>query len=204
MTQTTEPGFYDVAMTGEGEPAMLPLEESPWLPLYDAAAGWIPRSHPVVDLGCGTARFAELLRRRGHGGYTGIDFSPAAVAEAHRYVPLFDVDTDWDASFHVGDLRGWQPADERAGSTMYVCLEVLEHLQDDVALVAAVPVGHDVIFSVPNYPSAAHLRTFPNVGDAWARYGHLLQFTAWQLVEYDERHHAHLYRGRRRAETFTP
>lgn len=198
MSVTTEPAFYDRAMTDADEPAMLPLEESPWRPVYQQASWWIPASHPVVDLGCGTGRFAEQLRRRGHIGYVGVDFSPAAIEECRRYVPFSDSDTGWDATFLVQDLRDWRPDDLRAGNATYVCLETLEHLEDDVELVRRVPVGHEFIFSVPNFGGEAHLRCFQNVSDAWERYGHLLDFRAWAMIGEGPRFFIHLYRAVRR------
>lgn len=202
MTATTEPAFYDVAMTAEGEPAMLPLEVSPWRELYEHAAAWTVPTHPVVDLGCGTGRFAELLRRRGHGVYTGVDFSEATLEQARAYVPLFDLDTDWQARFECDDLRTWEPDPERAGATVYICLETLEHLEDDVELIRRIPVGHELIFSVPNYGGEAHLRVFQDAGEAWRRYGHLLAFRAWALIGAGPRYHIHLYRATRRGDSW--
>lgn len=202
MSVTTEPAFYDAAMTDDHEPAMLPLEESPWRDLYRQAAAWIPNGHPVVDLGCGTGRFGEQLRRNGHSRYHGLDFSPAAVAECERYVAEHDADTDWHGTFDVWDLRGWQPADDRDGNTVYTCLETLEHLEDDLDLVRRVPPGHMLVFSVPNYGGQAHRRTFPDVGDAWRRYGHLLTFTAWVSLAIGDRSRIHLYRAWRRTDAW--
>jgi trans-aconitate methyltransferase len=201
VTVTTEPAFYDGAMTDAQEPAMLPLEESPWLELYRQASWLIPGSHPVVDLACGTGRFAEQLRRRSHGRYLGLDFSPAVIAECHRYVPLMDVDTAWDATFEVADLRDWTPGDH-ASTTVYTCLETLEHLEDDVGLVRRIPVGHDLIFSVPNYGGEAHLRVFQNVSDAWTRYGSLLSFRSWTMIGAGPQNFIHLYRAVRRADAW--
>jgi 2-polyprenyl-3-methyl-5-hydroxy-6-metoxy-1,4-benzoquinol methylase len=202
VSVTTEPAFYDRAMTDAHEPAMLPLEESPWLELYRQASWMIPASHPVVDLGCGTGRFAEQLRRRGHGRYQGVDFSPAAVAEADRYVSDHNSDTGWSRDFAVVDLRDWTADDERAGTTVYTCLETLEHLEDDVDLIRRIPVGHELIFSVPNYGGEAHLRSFANVSDAWQRYGHLLSFRSWILVGGGPRYFIHLYRAVRRPDSW--
>lgn len=202
MSSTTEPEFYDVAMTAEGEPAMLPLELSPWRELYEAAVAMISPLDPVVDLACGTGRFAEQLRRRGHGRFTGLDFSPKAISECRAYVPLIDVDTAWDADFHVADLREWQPDPARAANTVYTCLETLEHLVDDVDLISRIPVGHEMIFSVPNYGGEAHLRTFETAGAAWRRYGHLLAFRAWTLIGTGPRYHIHLYRTIRRGDSW--
>lgn len=202
MTQTTEPEFYDLAMTMPGEPAMEPLEASPWRKLYEAAAAWIDPDDHVVDLGCGTGRFAECLRRNGHGRYTGLDFSYACLLECKAYVPRRDRDTAWHADFEQADLRTWKPPEQRPGGTVYTCLETLEHLAEDIDLIRRIPVGHELIFSVPNYGSQAHLRVFQNVSDAWRRYDGLLWFRAWQMVGEGPRNYIHLYRARRRPEAF--
>lgn len=173
--------FYEQAM-GLGSRAMLPLEQSPWLPMYQEAARWIRPADKIVDLGCGTGRFAAMLAESGHkGGYTGFDFAAAVVGEAAAYLerehPAYPVD-----ELAVRDLREWQPPDIRPPNTVYTCLEVLEHLDDDLQLVERVPGGHRLIFSVPNYGSQAHLRRFATPAAIWARYGDLVTFARWTLI----------------------
>lgn len=198
---TTDASFYDLAMTGPDEPAMLPLEDTPWLHVYETAAGMLTPSNPVVDLGSGTGRFAQLLRRRGFGKYVGMDFSQAAVDESHSYVPLFDLDTAWDASFVVADLREIEVFAE-SSNTAFVSLEVLEHLDEDLGLVAKIPPGHQFVFSVPNYWSAAHLRIFRGLGDVFERYACLLDFRAWRLIELDDAHAIHVCDSVRRTDAW--
>lgn len=197
MSIITEPEFYDRAMTESGSPAMLELAESPWRPLYAEAARWIQSSAPVVDLGCGTGRFADELRNQGHAApFLGLDFSPATIAEATSYVG------DERVQFEVRDLRAWIPDELRAGGTVYTCLEVLEHLADDVDLIARVPPGHELIFSVPNYPSEAHLRNFGHISQVWARYDELVTFRRWSLIALDDRKAIHLLDATRRLEAW--
>lgn len=173
---TTEAAYYDQAMTAADAPSMLPLKESPWRPLYAEAASWIPHGHSVCELGCGTGRFPDELRRHDHHGrYVGLDFSTAALVEARRYMPGLD--------FELTDLTVWEPDPDRAGNTTYVCLEVLEHLADDQDLVRRIPPGHQLICSVPNYESEAHLRVFRNVGDVFDRYARWLTFRRWSLID---------------------
>jgi SAM-dependent methyltransferase len=197
MTAVTEPAFYDAAMTDAHEPAMIELEHSPWLALYQWASWLIPWGCPVYDLGCGTGRFAEQIRRReSTSNFVGVDFSPKAIDECRRYVP------EWADRFHVADLRDWQPDPERMSNVVYTCLETLEHLEDDVSLVKRIPVGHEFIFSVPNFGGEAHLRVFQNATDAIERYGHLLSFKAWHLIGEGPRNFVHLYRSVRRPDTW--
>lgn len=177
-----EASWYDEVMIEDGSPAMLPLATSGWAPLYREAASWIQPHEDVVDLGCGTGRFGHALAEREHyGGYVGVDFSQSALDEADRYLaqeaPLLPTE------FILADLRDWTPSPTRAGNCVYVCTETLEHLEDDVDLIRRVPPGHRLVFSVPNYDSEAHLRTFRNVGDLWDRYGHLLTFRRWSLID---------------------
>lgn len=177
---TTEPEFYDKAMTKPGALAMVPAEESPWLPLYEEVAGWL-NTGPIIDLGCGTGRFPLIACHNGHsGGYLGIDFSPAAVAEAKRYIE--HEAPGYQAEFRCEDLREWRPDNVRLPSTTYVCLEVLEHIYEDLEIIAHVPGGHRLLFSVPNYGSLAHVRRFPSPASVWERYGSLLEFRRWSLI----------------------
>jgi 2-polyprenyl-3-methyl-5-hydroxy-6-metoxy-1,4-benzoquinol methylase len=88
------------------------------------------------------------------------------------------------------------------GNAIFTCLEVLEHLEDDLALVKRIPPGFLFIASVPNSPSVAHVRTFPTVGSVFERYGRELILERWQRIELDERHGIHLFQGRRRSDSW--
>lgn len=188
--------FYDEKMVEEGAPSMLPLEESPWYQLYVEAARFIPYTHDVVDLGCGTGRFAYYLFHYADWDavYTGLDWSQAVLDEAIGY-------TD-DESFFQVDLDQWQPDALRAGHTTYVCLEVLEHLDRDLSLVTRIPPGHQLVFSVPNYESEAHMRWFRDAQDVVRHYSHLLTFQRWTLVPIDERKAIHVWSSTRRQDSW--
>lgn len=199
MTETYNAEWYDAAMVEEGALAMLPLEESPWLPMYEALAAMIEPHEEVVDLGCGTGRFIELLRRRGHyAQITGVDWSAAALEEAFEYVEARGIAMP---RFHREDLREWEPDADHAGNTVYVCSEVLEHLEDDLGLVQRIPPGHRLLLTVPNFSSESHLRIFPRVGDVWERYAGLLTFHSWRMVG-TERHGIHVVETVRRADAW--
>lgn len=173
MTAVQAP-WYDAALPGSR--ALMPLEESSALPVYEVAARMVPRGLTVVDLGCGTGRFAELLRRRDIATYHGYDFAPAVVEEARRYCPAF--------TFEVADLREWQHGSDLPDEVCYVLLEVLEHLDDDRDLLSRLAPGQPVVLSVPNFWSESHVRRFLQPAHVFERYGDLLDFTAWQSVAF--------------------
>lgn len=201
-----EAEFYDLAMTGDGEPAMLPVYESPWLPIYSEAARWIPSSAPVVDLGCGTGRFLALLAQTSHHAtMRGVDFSPAAVAEARNYLrSVFDDELDFyhRVTVDVADLREWKPDPQAAPNTTYTCLEVLEHIENDLGVVSAVPAGAQFIFSVPSYLSASHVRAFTSLREVFERFGHLVRIVRWTLVDFGGGNVVHVVDSRRRVDAW--
>jgi 2-polyprenyl-3-methyl-5-hydroxy-6-metoxy-1,4-benzoquinol methylase len=189
---------------------MEPLESSPWLTLYTEVAKMIDPNEEVVDLGCGTGRFVKLLYEREHyGQVTGVDWSTTALTECERYAKppaqvwvsdreeVEPLKPEWILS----DLSEWRPDGLRAGNTVYVCLEVLEHLADDRELVRRVPPGHRLIFSVPNFDSESHLRVFRNLSEIWKRYGGLVMFRRWVMVGSD-RQGVHICETRRRGDSW--
>ena len=201
MTAVYDAAWYDDVMVEEGSPAMEPLETSPWLTTYEYVAQMIDRHEEVVDLGCGTGRFIELLYRNGHyARVTGIDWSVTALAEAQSYAHPKDAETpptDWICQ----DLDEWRPDPLRAGNTVFTCTEVLEHLEDDLGFVRRLPPGHRFIFTVPNFDSESHIRVFRSVGELWERYDSLLYFRLWRMVG-SERQGIHICEARRRGDSW--
>jgi len=189
--------FYDAASREATN-----VEDSPWFPVYEEAARYIGNgAASIVELGCGTGRFAKLLMQREHAGeYIGLDISPACIKAAQDYVqhPNF--------RFEVADLRAvysFAPADRPiAGHTTYVCLEVLEHLADDLELVSRIPTGHTFIFSVPTHPSQSHIRTFPNVSSVWARYQEILFMKRWALIDCGSGRAIHVVQSTKRSDSW--
>ena len=174
--------WYDEAMATEGARALEPLESSPWLQLYQAAAKLIANNREVVDLGCGTGRFIEQLYRYGHyGNVTGVDFAPAVLEEARAYT------RGRPAEYQLADLADYKAPFPLPGGIVFTCLEVLEHIHDDLSLVERIPPGRTFVFSVPNFQSQSHVRWFHGVGDVFFRYSHHLEFVSWRLLRHGDK-----------------
>ncbi|MDX8401626.1 MAG: bifunctional 2-polyprenyl-6-hydroxyphenol methylase/3-demethylubiquinol 3-O-methyltransferase UbiG [Mariprofundaceae bacterium] len=85
----------------------------------------------VLDVGCGGGLLAEALAGRG-ARITGIDRSPKSLAVARLHAEGRDLGVE----YHEADAEGW--ADRHAGEyDVVTCLEVLEHVPDVPATVAA-------------------------------------------------------------------
>lgn len=161
--------FYDSRMSE----MMKPLETSRWRGLYQTVANLLPPAEmagAVADLGCGTGRFAELLRRRGYQSYWGVDFSAVRIEEARRYVPQYP--------FDIGDLFDSAVVERFSEFSTFVVTEVLEHVERDVELLESLPLGAWVVLSVPSYDSDGHVRHFRNKRQVESRYG-----TALDIVQ---------------------
>lgn len=191
MTATALPAeWYDDAL--EGSRALAPLDQSSALPVYQTASSLLP-DLPIVDLGCGTGRFAELLRRQGRFAYRGYDFAREVVAEASRYCDSFE--------FQMVDIRRWEHGPELPDECCYVLLEVLEHLDDDRDALRRIPPGLPVVFSVPNFWSQSHVRRFLQPRHVFERYGDLLDFDAWQSLAFPTLgRRVHVFRASTRAD----
>lgn len=120
----------------------------------------------VLDIGCGPGQFARLVLDRGISNYCGIDFSQAQIQFARSQCP--------DLRFEVQDAFEFDFSSVEK-DTIIVCTEVLEHLNEDIALVERFPDGMHVILSVPNFPSAGHVRHFESAGHVSDRYTHLFE-----------------------------
>lgn len=161
-------GFYDRLLDNPKSPYLGPVDDSPYLPMYRAVAALVPEG-PVVELGCGTGRLAAMLIESHP--YIGLDFAERLLEEARVYAP--------EGDFRLADLR----TDPIPLAPTYVATEVLEHLDDDLALLQRLPLFATVVLSAPSFASESHVRWFPSQGDARRRYEQLLAIDHEEYVE---------------------
>lgn len=147
---------------------LAPYEDSKWRAVYDAAVALMPadKSIRICDVGCGTGRLAEALRRAGYTNYVGYDFAESRIAEARRYMP--------DVDFRLLSVFDPAAAELHAEADVSCITEVLEHIDGDLALLESIPPGKIVVGSVPNFLDTAHVRKFRDVASITERYGALL------------------------------
>ena len=185
----TESGSFD-KLYAEG------IEHPPErIEVYSEAARMIGNTAArILDLGCGDGTFANCLHKWGFTKYSGYDFSEVALKECIKYEGF---------SFTHCDLRYWNPGVEvEDGSTIYTCLEVLEHVENDHAIVAKIPTGYNFVFSVPTFPSDNHLRVFPRPSDVWKRYQDLLLMKRWSHIDVGGGKAIHVCQGIRRSDSW--
>ena len=115
----------------------------------------------VLDIGCGTGQLAAFLFDHGIEEYVGLDFSSAAIDQARKASPR--------GRFLVGDARRSDVYSTVAHDVL-VCTEVLEHIEDDFAVVSNFKPGVRCLLSVPSYPSKGHVRHFADEQAVTTRY----------------------------------
>jgi 2-polyprenyl-6-hydroxyphenyl methylase/3-demethylubiquinone-9 3-methyltransferase len=135
--------------------------QSEFKPLHDInplRANYIDRHSPVagkrlVDVGCGGGILAESMAQRG-ATVTGIDMgdAPLSVARIHQLESGVDVDYLQSTAEELAAERG-------ASFDVVCCLEMLEHVPDPAAVVAAcadlcVPGGNLYFSTINRNPKA--------------------------------------------------
>lgn len=140
-------------------------EASPYAPAWHEIITRVGLQDTVLEIGCGPGQLALLLHRSGVERYVGFDFSQYAIELARRRLP--------DADLRVDDARTSHLV-EQGGCDVVICTEVLEHLDDDLALLRRVPAGTRVLATVPSFDSTSHLRFFSSVAEVRGRYEPLL------------------------------
>jgi len=105
----------------------------------------------LLDLGCGPGHLAHMLYDNGFENYTGIDFSDVAIEMARAKVPSYN--------FIKDDLRNIDYL--RYNDYKFICTETLEHIENDIGLLKKLPPNY-IIFSVPDFKTVDHYRTYEN------------------------------------------
>jgi 2-polyprenyl-3-methyl-5-hydroxy-6-metoxy-1,4-benzoquinol methylase len=122
-------------------------------------------SQSILEVGCGAGAFAHCLMDTLSREYRGFDFSEVAVRMACAR-------TRHEDCFFVADARH-SISYEQPYDTI-VCLEVLEHIERDLDVIANWHPGCHSICSVPNFDYPTHVRWFRHEAEIVSRYGHLI------------------------------
>ena len=147
---------------------------STWLPLWGELAELIVKVKdkqpkiPIVELGCGTGQFAEMLDALhiiNNTNYKGFDYSDVAVSIAKTKLNNYN--------FQTKDVEIANKNIYSKGLNLIVVSEVLEHL-DDIAALSRVKNGSIVLASVPNFDAVDHIRHFNSETEVIERYSTLL------------------------------
>ena len=135
----------------------------------------------IVDLGCGNGQLARLLEKRklNIDSYLGLDFSAVAINYANKK------NTFEHHKFQIEDFNIMKNLD--ISNTYFICLEVLEHIEKDLELLKKVKGNNNnFLFSVPNYDSFSHVRTFKDKNEIIERYKNILDIEKIYPVKFKE------------------
>jgi len=160
-----------------GESQIKPEYPARYALLYKTAISYLPKPEDcstVVDLGCGTGNLATVFLEPGYTKYLGIDFSPPTIQYARERVP--------GVPFIVGDLRDKEIQTIFPWHRIFIALETLEHIENDLDIIRSIPCGSLVIFSVPNFDGPFHVRHFKSMSEVFERYATLLDFKENKVI----------------------
>ena len=161
------PLYYDEAFRTD-QHFRIPFYKSAYYPTWLVVADRLRRygCTAILDVGCGPGQFAELVSDWDFTRYTGLDFSPEAIRMAQDRAPRF--------SFKIGDIRDPRTYEGIAFDAI-VCMEVLEHLHEDLRVIECFRSGARCLMTVPNFPWRSHVRHFESGEAVSARYGRFFQ-----------------------------
>ena len=165
---TSEPtsAYYDSIYSISEEYKKLPAD-SVYAPVWQFVVSQIVKysnSHSlkILDIGCGPGQFARFLQSEvSNVNYLGIDTSSTAISQAQEKTN--------DCKFICTTL------DNIDGQILnvidlFLALEVLEHIEEDLRLIQALPGGKPFIFTVPSFDSFGHMRYFRDSAGVSRRY----------------------------------
>lgn len=173
MSIERDSDYYDKIYL-ESEEYRKPFGESKYFHLWAQVLQLIPNDASILDIGCGTGQFAHMVDSCEipvkH--YRGFDISGAAI-EIARSLKL--PKNFYKISAYEIDIEN---------EDFIICLETLEHI-NDFKFIERIPMGVEIVFTVPDFADPAHVRYFKNITEIVHRYerhidfSHIEKFESW-------------------------
>ena len=182
------PEYYDrIYMTSPEYWKQFP-ESSIYFDVWKIVKDKLTNMDTVLELGCGTGLLAKYLIASGIRYKCGIDFSSVAIQKSK------EINVTHENKFSVKNLMNIQLIPNQF---TVVCLEVLEHLDDDLQIISRMQNNTRIIFSVPDFLCDSHQRCFKSEQAVVDRYSNLINFVSIQKIKITETNCIYLVEGRR-------
>ena len=124
----------------------------------------------VIDLGCGGGHFGQAMKELNPPAiFIGYDFSEAAIFKAKE-----KLGQGGQFQFFQADLRYMELGRTIPPGGCFVCMEVLEHITDDLRIFQLIPEGSQMVISVPTFDEPSHVRHFTTWQKVLDRYGRFI------------------------------
>ncbi len=170
------PEYYDEMYAGSSEYAK-PFWQSRYYFLWTVICDRLKQAGNtrVLEIGCGSGQFSELLHQNGWKDYLGLDISSEAIRQAREkdLAPF---------QFEVADALTTDYFDSYDCDSI-VCTEVLEHIEQDRELISRIRPGTRCLCTVPNFPYTSHVRHFESERQVHERYAeYFTQLDVWAIA----------------------
>lgn len=160
--------YYDQFYSNEELSYYKHYSESPYFELWKKVVALIPDIEiDIFEIGCGPGQFAQMLcEEREKVFYTGIDFSEIAIKQAKQNNPALYARISCKDAYTC----------KINNDCMVVSLETFEHL-NDFKVIEQIPLGVELIFTIPDFDQPSHVRYFKNIAEIIFRYHQKINFT---------------------------
>lgn len=138
---------------------------SPYFELWKQVIELVPEKIQVFDAGCGTGEFGRMLIDHRNVQYSACDFSQVAIDKARKLIPetySITCNSVYNATIGVDCIT--------------IALEIFEHI-DDFRFIERIPLGCEIVFTLPDFNDPAHVRYFKNIAEIIHRYERVFDFS---------------------------
>lgn len=175
------PEYYDSVFSTSKNYEKKP-KDSIYYNLWKCILDEIHKINPtfIVDIGCGPGHMEEMIAEEPNSNLKkciGYDFSSVAINKC-----IAKLSNDNKFLFKIADMTKINLLEDlrshhvKLDKTLFISLEFIEHITEDLKIIEQVPKNNTFLFSVPSYDSKGHVRFFSDVEQVYARYSNLLNF----------------------------
>jgi trans-aconitate methyltransferase len=153
------------------KPELIEYYYEVWCEGINQIKNYVSQPKYIMDLGCGPGHFASLLASNLDSleKYDGYDFSETAINMAQSLIGK-----DIRFNFYQQDLRLFNFPPSLNDNSIITMFEFLEHISFDLELMSKIPISTWIVFSVPSFDSAGHVRWFNSLQEVKNRYEPLM------------------------------